>query len=75
MGQVIRQDFIELSSALEKAAYDYFENQIRKRKLERLSDWHKYPREYTESRLKNTVLLSNWDSVHEAATGDQEGAR
>ncbi len=63
VGQIIRQDFIELSSALEKAAYDYFENQIRKRKLGRLSDWHKYPREDTESRLAGTSLLSNWDSV------------
>ncbi|WLD58716.1 hypothetical protein NFC81_02695 [Salinispirillum sp. LH 10-3-1] len=70
IGKVIRQDFIELSSALEKTAYDYFENQIRKRKLSRLGDWHKYPREHTESRLAHTDLLSNWDSVQEAASGD-----
>jgi hypothetical protein len=75
VGQVIRQDFIELSSALEKAAYDYFENQIRKRKLGRLSDWHKYPREYSESRLASTALMSNWDAIREAVISDQEEKR
>ncbi|AHI30192.1 hypothetical protein [Marinobacter similis] len=70
IGQVVRNDFIELSSELEKSAYDYFETQIRKRKLAKLGDWHKYPREHTESRLARTDLLSNWDSVQEAANGD-----
>ena len=69
VGQIIRQDFVELSSALEKASYDYFENEITKRKLSDLSEWHKYPRQTTESRLSSMVLLSNWEGVQEASAG------
>ena len=65
VGQVIRQDFVDLSSALEKASYDYFENEITKRKLNKLSEWHKYPRQNTESRLSNMQLISNWQRVQE----------
>jgi len=71
IGEVIRQDFIDLSSSLEKAAYDYFENGIRRRKLDTLKDWHKYPRKQTETRLKNTALLSNWAAFREAAGSDK----
>lgn len=66
IGQVIRQDFIHLSSELEKLAFDYFENEISKKKLNRLSEWHKYPRQVTESRLSSTALLSKWESVQKA---------
>lgn len=72
IGQVIRMDFINLSSSLEKAAYDYFENEIAKRKLNKLSDWHKYPRQSTESRLKSTALLSNWEGVQQAILNGNE---
>lgn len=68
VGQVIRLDFINLSSGLEKAAFDYFENEIAKRKLNKISDWHKYPRNETESRLSSTALLSNWESVQKTAS-------
>lgn len=60
VGKIIRLDFLELSSTLEKASYDFFENQIKKRKLGRLSDWHKYPKEHTESRLARTALVSDY---------------
>ncbi len=65
VGQVIRQDFVDLSLTLEKASYDYFENEISKRKLSKLSEWHKYPRQNTESRLSNMLLISDWKKVQE----------
>lgn len=68
VGQVLRQDFISISSELEKSAYDYFENEISKRKLSQLSEWHKYPRQHTEARLTSTALISKWDSVRKAAS-------
>lgn len=68
VGAVIRSDFLDLSSGLEKAAYDYFENTISERKLGSLRDHHKFPRSETESRLRNTVLMQNWDRVQEAAS-------
>jgi hypothetical protein len=72
VGRVIRQDFIALSSALEKASYDYFENEISKRKLSNLCEWHKYTRQETESRLSGTALISDWESVKNAL--EREGS-
>jgi len=63
MGQMIRNDFIELSSSLEKAAYVYFEKEIAKKRLSKLTDWHKYPKEITIQRLNNTVLFSNNENI------------
>jgi len=32
-------------------------------RLSDLNDWHKYPRQVTESRLQDTVLLSRWAEI------------
>jgi hypothetical protein len=57
LAQLIRQDFIELSNSLEKAAFTFFEIGIHQAKPDSLSDWHKYKRPDTERRLKSTALL------------------
>lgn len=59
LAQVIRQDFIDLSSSLEKAAFSFFESGIHKAKPDSLSAWHKYKRPVTERRLMTTALLQN----------------
>lgn len=59
LAQLIRQDFIDLSSSLEKAAFMYFETGIRRARPDSLSDWHKYKRSVTERRLTGTALLKN----------------
>jgi hypothetical protein len=67
IGQLIRQDFIDLSSELEKNAFSFFECEMRELKLNSLNEWHKYERQVTEKRLKETVLLSCWEKVQETA--------
>lgn len=67
IGQIIRQDFIDLSSELEKKAFSFFEGEMRQLKLNSLNEWHKYERQVTEKRLKETVLLSRWEIVEETA--------
>lgn len=57
LAQLIRQDFIDLSSSLEKVAFSFFESGIHRAKPDSLSDWHKYKRPVTERRLKRTALL------------------
>lgn len=56
---LIRQDFIDLSDSLEKAAFSFFESGIRRAKADSLSAWHKYKRPVTERRLLSTALIKN----------------
>ena len=65
IGQVIRQDFIHLSSDLEKKSFAFFGKEVRRLKLSNLNKWHKYKRSETETRLKKTVLLSQWEKIRE----------
>lgn len=59
LAQLIRQDFIDLSSSLEKNAFSFFESGIHRAKLDSLSVWHKYKRPVTERRLTSTALIRN----------------
>lgn len=59
LGEIIRQDFIELSSSLEKTTFKFFEKGIRKLRPDSLDEWHKYKLEDTERRLQTTRLLKN----------------
>lgn len=63
IGQVIRQDFIDLSSSLEKKSFAFFGKEVRNLKLSNLKEWHKYKRSETEARLKKTILLSQWQKI------------
>lgn len=60
VGSIIRQDFIDISANLERAAFRFFEKDARRLKLSSLNDWHKHPREQTEQRLSDTRLLQCW---------------
>jgi hypothetical protein len=59
VGELIRQDFIDLSSSLEKKTFDFFQHGIHKLKLDSLDKHHKYKRPETERRLSETNLLRN----------------
>lgn len=60
VGCIIRQDFIDMSASLERAAFRFFEKDARRLKLSSLNEWHKYPREQTEKRLTDTQLRQRW---------------
>ena len=63
IGSFIRQDFIDLSTSLEKTAFKFFEAEARKLRLNDLAEHHKYPLEETNRRLQKTVLLSSWKEI------------
>lgn len=64
VGELVRQDFIDLSSSLERVAYDFFQSGLRKLRLDSLEAQHKYKRPETQRRLKSTALISNMPAVH-----------
>ena len=57
IGEKVRQDFIDISSALEKVAFNFFENDARKLRLDSLTLHHKYDFEKTMKRLNETSLM------------------
>jgi hypothetical protein len=63
VGSFIRQDFIDLSSQLEKAAFEFFKAEARELRLNDLTEHHKYQHEETISRLQKTVLLGRWKEI------------
>lgn len=65
IGQIIRQDFIDLSSELEKKAFNFFAKEIHQLKLNNLDEHHKYKLEDTQERLKNTMLLTKWKDIED----------
>jgi hypothetical protein len=63
VGLIVRQDFIDMSSNLERISYIFFDKDVRKLRLNNLNDWHKYLRPQTEKRLNDTNLLRQWSDV------------
>lgn len=74
VGDVIRQDFIDLSSSLEKSAFGYFENGMNTLKLDSLDKRHKYERIVTDARLGKTKLMCNLDQIRIIATNNTQHA-
>lgn len=70
LGQLIRQDFIDLSGSLEMAAFAFFESGIHRAKLDSISSWHKYKRPVTERRLASTALIQKI-AAFKSALGEQ----
>lgn len=56
-GEIIRQDFVDLSASLEKTAFTFFQSGVRKLQPDSLDNWHKYERAETERRLASTLLV------------------
>jgi len=71
LGEIIRQDFIDLSSALEKTAFNFFQRGIRKLKPDSLSSWHKYKRDVTERRLSKTKLITHQNEFSALKISDE----
>lgn len=63
VGELVRQDFIDLSSSLERKAFEYFEKGIHKLRLDSLDKHHKYKRPETHRRLTSTSLFQKRDQI------------
>lgn len=64
IGNVVRQDFVDFSSEIEKKAYTFFEKDLENLQLGRLSEWHKYSREESERRLRFTQLFIRREEIN-----------
>lgn len=63
VGTVVRQDFIDLSAALEKKAFSFFQHGILELKLDSLDQHHKYKVPETEKRLRATALMRDMSKI------------
>ena len=63
LGVLIRQDFIDLSSSLEKVTFKFFERGVRRLKLDTPRDWHKYKPQVAEQRLRSLQLLPQLERI------------
>lgn len=70
-GTIVRQDFIDFSSSIEKLAFKFFAKDLLKLRLSDINVWHKYPKKETLKRLNATVLFTKKDQLQELtnATG------
>jgi hypothetical protein len=59
VGAIVRQDFIDLSSSLERKVQGFFARDLRKLRIGSFDDWHKYPKEETLRRLEATELMKH----------------
>ena len=67
LARLVRQDFSDLSSSLEKVVFAFFEKGIHRAQPDSLSSWHKYKRAVTERRLGATLLAKNFDAFNRAS--------
>ena len=63
IGYLIRQDFIDFSTNIEKMAFNFFTHDLTKMKLNNLTEWHKYPLAITKKRLNETVFFKKRDEI------------
>lgn len=75
LGEIIRQDFVDLSSSLEKTAFTFFQSGVRKLQPDSLSKWHKYKRGETEQRLGATLLVTNQSAFSQAQNKGKTGGK
>jgi len=71
LGEIIRQDFVDLSSSLEKTAFTFFQSGVRKLQPDSLDKWHKYKRTETDRRLGSTLLITNQGAFSQAQNDGQ----
>lgn len=72
LGYIIREDFLAISGSLERAAFSFFEKDARQLRLSNLDERHKYPREQTEQRLKDTQLWHHWSKSSPVADAEAD---
>jgi hypothetical protein len=72
LGMLIRQDFIDLSSSLEKQAFEFFRTGVRQLQLHSLDEWHKFELSETQRRLGETALMKSFELFAQSGSG---GAR
>lgn len=57
LGALVRQDFVDISSRLERAAFAFFKSRAHRLEIGNLEEWHKHPRDQTQRLLQATQLL------------------
>jgi hypothetical protein len=62
-GVIVKQDFIDLAAELETETLKFFEKDLYNVNLKTTKGHHKWPKEYTLSRLNNTELIKKHELI------------
>lgn len=65
VGALIRDDFISISSSIEKLAFDYFSKDLGTFRLNDLRQYHKYDKNETMRRLESTDFMTRFREIQE----------
>ncbi|MDQ1557551.1 MAG: hypothetical protein QOD32_611 [Pyrinomonadaceae bacterium] len=71
IGALIRNDFIDFSTRIEKLAFEFFRDDLFKLRLNDLNKWHKYPIEETQRRLSSMRLFSKNKQIEALIKGNE----
>lgn len=63
LGLIIKQDFIDLSSSLEKIILESYQNKITNLGVKKINGWHKYKKDETLKRLNGLILMRDKDKI------------
>jgi hypothetical protein len=63
VGVIVRQDFVDISSHLEKTSYKFFKGEVRQLKLPNLNRWHKFKIPKTNKRLHQTLMVTKSELI------------
>ncbi len=71
LGNIIRDDFIQFSTRIEKLSFEFFSQDLSKLQLNDLDEWHKYQIEETRDKLKDTILFSKSSEIEVMLNNNQ----
>lgn len=63
IGIIVKQDFIDIASEMERLCFKFFNNGVTKIKFKNKNKWHKYPRRVTEAKFQATNLFKHIDKI------------
>ena len=63
IGEIVKQDFIDLATGLENITFDFFRKDIYDMKINKHDEWHKYPKEKTYAKLNETNLIKRKNEI------------
>lgn len=66
IGVLIKQDFIDLAASVESKVLRFFDQDIYTVTTKFKRDWHKYPENITEKRLKVTLLIQHETTIKQS---------
>ncbi|RKQ49475.1 hypothetical protein BXY85_0464 [Roseivirga pacifica] len=68
-GVIVKQDFVNLAMSIENITFQFFRHEITKLRINKLDEWHKYPKEETNKRFSKTELMTRSKEIEKIIKG------